>query len=216
MYRKINSTKDRIISSARAIFWERGYHGTSMKDIAMAAGCKPANLYNYFPSKEQLLFEILLEEMQMLISSLKHLEDDETTHPIEQLRILIKNQTAVLFGFRKSSKLLFDMEFEKLSQAKRKVIVQLRDQYDLILRKIIRRMIRAGCIPETDERMAGFCVVSMIVRSRIWFSPKGRLSAEETADYLFNFALGGLLGSRKADDLNRMMKELPFNPKTVT
>jgi AcrR family transcriptional regulator len=176
-----------------------------VKDIAIAAGCKPANLYNYFPSKEQLLFEILLEEMQMLVGSLKHLEDDENTHPIEQLRTLVKNQVSVLFGFRKSSKLLFDMEFEKLSPSKRKVVVELRDQYDVILRKIVRRMIAAGCIPETDEKMAGFCVVSMIVRSRLWFSPRGRLSEEETADYLFKFALGGLLGTRKAD-VNRAKK----------
>jgi hypothetical protein len=152
--------------------------------------------------------------MQMLISSLKHLARDETTHPVEQLRMLIRNQTSVLFGFRKSSKLLFDMEFEKLSPAKRKVIVQLRDQYDVILRQIIRRMIRAGIIPETDEKMAGFCIVSMVVRSRIWFSPKGRLSAEETADYLFKFALGGLLADRKAGDLKRIMKNLSSNPET--
>ena len=205
---KSSSTRNRITSCARAIFWERGYHGTSVKDIAIAAGCKPANLYNYFPSKEQLLFEILLEEMRMLVGSLKHLEDDETTPPIEQLRILVRNQISVLFGFRKSSKLLFDMEFEKLSPAKRKVIVELRDQYDGILRKIIRRMISTGCIPETDEKMAGFCIVSMIVRSRLWFSPRGRLSAEETADYLFKFALGGLLGSGKGD-VNRKRRKYP-------
>jgi len=215
MKNKSNSTKNRIVSSARAIFWERGYYGTSMKDIGWAAGCESVNLYNYFQSKEQLLYEILLEEMQMLISSLKHLADDETTDPFEQLRMLIRNQISVLFGFRKSSKLLFDMEFEKLSPAKRKVIVQLRDQYDVILRQIIRRMIRTGIIPETDEKMAGFCIVSMVVRSRIWFSPKGRLSAEETADYLFKFALGGLLADRKAGDLKRIMKNLSSNPQTV-
>ena len=48
-------TKNQIISKARDIFWKKGYLGTSMKDIAKSIGCKPANLYNYFQSKEQLL-----------------------------------------------------------------------------------------------------------------------------------------------------------------
>ena len=62
-----------------------------MRDITIAAGCNPANLYNDFPSKEAPLFETFLEEIQMLVGSLKNLEDDETTHPIKQLRKLVKN-----------------------------------------------------------------------------------------------------------------------------
>jgi len=195
--RKDNKTQ--IISKARDIFWKKGYLGTSMKDIARAIGCKPANLYNYFPSKEQLLYETLLEEMQQLISLIEPLEEDDGTHPVEQLKTLIRNQTNLLLGSRRTSKLLFDMEFEKLPPAKRKMIVELRDRYDRILRKVIRRMIDSGAISEIDEKIASICIVSMIVRSRIWFSPKGKLSVDETADFLFRFALFGLLGERKGD-----------------
>lgn len=201
-------TKNQIISKARDIFWKKGYLGTSMKDIAKSIGCKPANLYNYFQSKEQLLYETLLEEMQQLISLIENLEDDGTTDPVEQLKTLIRNQTNLLLGSRRSSKLLFDMEFEKLPPSKRKIIVELRDRYDVILRKIIRRMIDSGVISEIDEKIASFCIVSMIVRSRIWFSPKGKLSVDDTADFLCKFALFGLLGEGKNDDARKLRKKL--------
>lgn len=201
-------TKNQIISKARDIFWKKGYLGTSMKDIAKSIGCKPANLYNYFQSKEQLLYETLLEEMQQLISLIENLGDDGTTDPVEQLKTLIRNQTNLLLGSRRSSKLLFDMEFEKLPPSKRKIIVELRDRYDVILRKIIRRMIDSGVISEIDEKIASFCIVSMIVRSRIWFSPKGKLSVDDTADFLFKFALLGLLGEGKNDDARKLRKKL--------
>ena len=202
------STKSQIIPKARVIFWRKGYHSTSMREIAKSVGCKPANLYNYFPSKEQLLFEVLYEETKQLISLIAHLEDDEKTHPVEQLRILIKNQISLLMGSRRPSKLLFDMEFEKLLPAKRKIIIGLRDRYDVILRKIIRRMINAGVIPPVDEKMAGFCIVSMVVRSRLWFSPKGKLTVDEVAEYLFRFALFGLLGKARTGDAANWEKPL--------
>jgi len=210
--RKDNKTQ--IISKARDIFWKKGYLGTSMKDIARSIGCKPANLYNYFPSKEQLLYETLLEEMQQLISLIEHLDRDDKTHPVEQLRTLIRNQTNLLLGSRRTSKLLFDMEFEKLPPAKRKVIVELRDRYDRILRKVVRRMVDSGDICEIDEKIASMCIVSMIVRSRIWFSPKGELSVDETADFLFRFALFGLLGEREKEE--RKLKNSSFHPRGIS
>ena len=200
--------KNQIISRARDIFWKKGYLGTSMKDIAKSIGCKPANLYNYFESKEQLLYETLLEEMQQLISLIEHLEDEDTANPVEQLRTLVRNQTNLLLGSRRSSKLLFDMEFEKLPPSKRKIIVELRDRYDVILRKIIRRMMDSGVISAIDEKIASICIVSMIVRSRIWFSPKGKLSVDDTADFLFKFALFGLLGEGKNDGARKIRKKL--------
>src|SRR5208283_3419181 len=56
-----------ILESARVLFWKKGYPGTSMVDLANACACKPANLYNYFKTKEEILFEVLLEEMEQII-----------------------------------------------------------------------------------------------------------------------------------------------------
>ncbi|MCJ7686463.1 MAG: TetR/AcrR family transcriptional regulator, partial [Desulfobacteraceae bacterium] len=164
----------------------------SMRDIAAAYGCKPANIYNFFPNKEEILFEVLLEEMEQIIDPIRHLEEDDATTPEEQLRLVIESHLRLTLSYRRSAKLLFDVALDNLSRAKRKKIVDLRDTYDRIIRKILRRGMEAGCFREADEKIAGFMLASMITRTRIWYHPKKGVSVEELADFIFEFALSGL------------------------
>jgi len=183
-----------MLETARKLFWEKGYHATSMRDIGISYGCKPANIYNFFSDKEEILFEVLREEMEQIIHPIKHLEDDDPTSPIEQLRFLIECHLKVTLSYRRSSRLLFDVALDNLSPDKRKKIVDYRDTYDRIIRKVIRRGIDAGHFPEIDVKLAGFMIASMITRTRIWFHPKKGTSVEELVDFIFQFALNGLSG----------------------
>ena len=63
------------------LFTRLGYSGASMKNLAEAFGCKPANIYNYFASKEDLLFEVLREEMEQIVDPVAHLEFAEIHDP---------------------------------------------------------------------------------------------------------------------------------------
>ncbi len=58
------STHDRLLTAAAALFAERGYGGTSMADIAERVGVRKASLYNYYPSKEELLLDLLRRAMR--------------------------------------------------------------------------------------------------------------------------------------------------------
>lgn len=53
------STHDRLLTAAASLFAERGFGGTSMADIAERVGVRKASLYNYYPSKDELLMELL-------------------------------------------------------------------------------------------------------------------------------------------------------------
>jgi AcrR family transcriptional regulator len=125
-------TRQKMLNKARALFWIKGYNATSVRDIARAYGCKPANVYNFFTKKEDILYEVLLEEMEQIINPIKALEEDETTHPTEQLRLLIESHLKITLSHRRSAKLLFDVELDSLSASKRKKIVNMRDSYDRI------------------------------------------------------------------------------------
>ncbi len=186
--------KAKMLEAARRLFWEKGYWATSMRDIGISYGCKPANIYNFFSDKEEILFEVLREEMEQIIDPIKHLEDDDHTSPIEQLRFLIECHLKVTLSYRRSARLLFDVALDNLSPDKRKKIVDYRDTYDRIIRKVIRRGIDAGYFPEIDVKLAGFMIASMITRTRIWFHPKKGTSVGELVDFIFQFALNGLSG----------------------
>jgi len=184
--------KKKILEIARVLFWKKGYPGTSMVDLADACACKPANLYNYFQTKEEILFAVLLEEMQQIIRPIEHLDDDEAGDPADQLRAIIAAHLKVTLSRRRSARTLFDVALDSLSPANRKVIVSMRDTYDRIIRKVIRRGQQIGAFRPHDERLAGFMIASMITRTRIWFHPKKGVTIDGLADFIFRFALNGI------------------------
>jgi AcrR family transcriptional regulator len=188
--------KAKMLETARRLFWEKGYNATSMREIAISYGCRPANIYNFFSDKEEILFEVLREEMEQIINPIKHLEEDDGTSPIEQLKFIIESHLKVTLSYRRSAKLLFDVALDSLSPNKRKKIVDFRDTYDRIIRKVIRRGIDTGYLPEVDVRLAGFMIASMITRTRIWFHPKKGVSVSELTDFISKFTFNGLEGSR--------------------
>lgn len=192
-----------MLETARRLFWEKGYGATSMRDIGLSYGCKPANIYNFFADKEEILFEVLREEMEQIIRPIQHLEDDDQASPVEQLRYLIECHLKVTLSYRRSSRLLFDVALNNLSPEKRKKIIDYRDTYDRIIRKVIGRGIEAGDFAEVDVKLAGFMIASMITRTRIWFHPKKGTSVGELVDFIFHFALDGLRGQTKRGSQKR-------------
>jgi len=189
---KSSIKKSWILDKAGTLFWQKGYHGTSMRDIADACDCKAANIYNYFKGKEDILFEVIKDITVQAVDSVRHLENDDTTSPLEQLRSLIVSHLSVLVQMKKSSVLISDTGLQNLTREHRRIIVDLRDTYDRILMKIIRRGIESGDFTVKDEKVAVYLISSVIIRSTIWFSSKGRLSAEEVADIMFDFIYKGI------------------------
>ncbi len=188
-----------MLEVARKLFWQKGYRATSMRDIAVSYGCRPANIYNFFSDKEEILYEVLREEMEQIIRPIRHLENDGKTHPVEQLRFLIECHLKVTLSYRRSSRLLFDVALDNLSPEKRKKIIDYRDTYDRIIRTVIRRGIDSGVFSEVDPKLAGFMIASMITRTRVWFHPKKGATLGDLVDFIFRFALHGLKGSPRKE-----------------
>ena len=195
--------KSLILEKAGLLFWLKGYNNTSMKDIASACDCKPANFYNYFSGKEDILYEVVKGITEKSVSNVMHLADDEETNPIEQLRVFIKNHFYLHFNLEQTSVMLSDTCMRHLSQEHREEIIRMRDIYENTLIRIIRRGKEAGLFASyIDEKVISYNIPSMITRSSIWYSPKGRLSLNELSEIMFDFALNGVRGGDRAYDLD--------------
>ncbi|MCF8032353.1 MAG: TetR/AcrR family transcriptional regulator [Desulfarculaceae bacterium] len=186
--------KKQMMDKARVLFTRLGYSGASMKNLAEAFGCKPANIYNYFDSKEDLLFEVLREEMEQIVQPVAHLEFDEIDDPLKQLLSFMQNHARVTLGYRRSAKMLFDTELGHLSPAKRKVIVDMRRQYDRILGHIIQVGIDQNIFRPTNTKLAAYGIASMIARSRVWYSPRGGMNPDQVGEFFFRLVVNGLRG----------------------
>jgi len=181
-----------ILEKAGTLFWQKGYDGSSMREIANACECRPANIYNYFKSKEEILYEVIKDNTEQTVSSVEHLENDETTDPVEQLKSFVKSHFEILARMKRSSVLISDTALKDLTDEHRKAIIQLRDRYDSIMRQVIRRGIDSGQFAVKDERIVGYLISSGILRSSLWFSTRGRLSTDEVGDVMFDFYFSGI------------------------
>lgn len=184
--------RKKILAKARVLFGRKGYSETTIKDIAIAYGCEPANIYNYFKSKEAILFAVLYEETQGLVSKIRYLKDDKETHPAEQIKIIFKVQGEVALGTMKPGRLIYDTELMRLTGEHKRKMIELRDEYDEIFRSIIKRGVSIGVFKSIDVKIASYAIASTIMRLRVWFKPGGRLSKEEVITILWKFALRAL------------------------
>jgi len=189
---KSSIKKSWILDKAGMLFWQKGYHGTSMRDIADACNCKAANIYNYFKGKEDILFEVIKDITEQAVNSVSHLEDESTESPVQQLRSFIDRHLGVLVQMKKSSVLISDTGLQNLTREHLKVIIELRDDYERIMSKVISRGIESGDFAVKDIKVTVYLISSVIIRSTIWFSPKGRLSADEVGGIIFDFAYKGI------------------------
>ena len=189
---KSSIKKSWILDRAGMLFWQKGYHGTSMRDIADACDCKAANIYNYFKAKENILFEVIKDITEQAVDSVSHLDDETTASPVQQLRSFIDSHLSVLVQMKKSSVLISDTGLQNLTREHLKVIIELRDKYEKIMSKVISRGIESGDFTVKDIKITVYLISSVIIRSTIWFSPKGRLSANEVADIIFDFVYRGI------------------------
>ena len=91
--RKKAERRAAIISVARKAFQKSGFDGASMEAIAEDSDISPATLYNYFPSKSELLFSILEEDLSSLSDKISNIVVNSKINP----KLLILNIMNIYF-----------------------------------------------------------------------------------------------------------------------
>src|SRR5437870_12216880 len=80
---------EEVYAAALRLFREKGYHATSMQDIAAAVGLYKGSLYHYIGSKEDLLVQVFERAMTGLVRDAEHIATDLALRPSEQLRRIV-------------------------------------------------------------------------------------------------------------------------------
>ncbi len=97
-----DSTKNQILESAYELFVERGYRGSSMRDIAKHAGIKAASIYNHFENKEQIFEAVFIDRHPMfrileVLNSIKgESAEDLLINAVNRLNREFRNEPALL------------------------------------------------------------------------------------------------------------------------
>ncbi|MFN7148510.1 MAG: TetR/AcrR family transcriptional regulator [Microthrixaceae bacterium] len=92
---ELGDTARRILCAAVELFATRGFHGTSMRELADASGLRAPSIYEHFGSKEQLLVELIAIGRDVAIVGLDHAAADAEPTPPERLDAAVTTLVAI-------------------------------------------------------------------------------------------------------------------------
>ena len=180
--------RQEILHAALRAFKERGYHATTLDDIAERIGVRKTALYHYFPDKEAILYECHRESLTELERLMKEARELDTAS--EQLAHVIREHVRVMTDTLEGSPLAF--EVTAFSPERQKEMIAARDSYERELRRIIDRGIEEGEFRRVDSKIAVFAVLGAINWIARWYSPEGSVHAPELGAQFAEHLVGGL------------------------
>ena len=177
--------REQILDEAARLFSERGYHATSMRDIGEATGMLAGSLYAHIASKEDLLYQIVLEAAHQFLGGLEALRA-EVLSPEKRLRRAMQSHIGVVADGGDHAR-VFHHEWTALTGRRRAEVRRLRDRYDRLWDEIVR------ALPDvTDPKLARLLVLSAANWTYTWYRPEGPLSPDQIADRFTDLLLAGL------------------------
>jgi AcrR family transcriptional regulator len=184
---------DRIRAAALRIFAERGYHATSVRDITRACGVVPAALYNHFPSKADLLQDLILQGHAELNTLVEHAVQTSGSAPGQRLREVTRG-LARFHAEHTALATLSNREFRALPDPHRDVIIQQRRRVRAIVEDILADGVRDGTfhLPEVDGAPAltltAMSILNSLVHIADWYRPGRELSPRQIGDFYAEWA----------------------------
>jgi AcrR family transcriptional regulator len=188
-------TRDAIEAAAVELFARLGYHATSMRAIASAAGVQPAAIYHWYASKEAILVHLQDDFMEQLTEKVLAAID---RHPRPALRLAAAVREHVVFhGIHRREAFVTDSEIRALAEGPRRALIAKRDAYQAMFSEMIRDGIRDGSLRASDAHVATYAILLQCTGVALWFDPEGPLTLEQVAELHVELVLGSLGASRE-------------------
>lgn len=181
MARQAGSAGEKTAAATRRqslrLFAQHGYDAVSMRMIADAVGVQPGALYQYFPTKQQILVTLMREHMEELLASFRAqgMENEAPAAALEHfarfhIRYHLTRADEVFISY---------MELRALEPAGFQEIEGLRKTYENMLKAILVRGSEQGIFRIEDSHVSAMAIIAMLTGVNTWYRSGGRLSEKK-------------------------------------
>lgn len=187
-------TAKRVRKAALKRFANAGYAAVSMREIAADVGVRPGALYNHFPTKQDILKDLMLTHMSELLAAWETADFPDAMDPLERfvrfhIRYHLERADEVFISY---------MELRNLEPDNFKVIERERRRYEAILTSILEEGSAAGRYTADDARVATRAIIAMLTGIPTWYRDGGRIGKTELED-LYLTMVRKAVSPRKTD-----------------
>lgn len=196
-------TRDEILVAAAQIFSQKGFHATSMQDIAQAVRLQKASLYHHVSSKQEILVDVLNQALDLLIERMQAVMAQPLA-PDDKLRQAMRVYLTTLLEHRDLAAVLL-LEHRNLSPELHARHIPRRDRFEQLWRDLIQQGLDSGVFCCADPAMASRALLGVMNWTITWYRPGGACTPEEVAAQFSDLFLLGLLGRAPgAQDAGRL------------
>ncbi|MCS6927201.1 MAG: TetR/AcrR family transcriptional regulator [Candidatus Binatia bacterium] len=162
--------RERIAAAAASLFLDGGYHSTSVREIAYKAGLSVGSVFNYFRSKEEILFflfarnqarfEASLQDQRVKFAQLK----EQGVDPRELLMLAYRSYVQVIDESRRYTVLAYQ-ELKSLTVAERRRLLEGEERIQRFMEEVIAYGVEKGVFPAGDIDLKAHC---LLVLAQAW------------------------------------------------
>jgi AcrR family transcriptional regulator len=179
-------TRERIRQAGLALFHERGYTGTTVREIAVACGLTPGAMYNHYGSKDDLLLAIVQRVHDLSEEVLEQALAAASDDPAQRLEAIASAFTALHIAHPRETRIA-NRDYIHLPGEQRERIVRRRRAIRALFAGVLRDGEARGRFALSDlgsddaAEAASMAILTMAVEVAEWFDPSGPRTAAETA-----------------------------------
>ena len=179
-----------VLHAAAQLFNERGFHDTSLDDIAARLNVSKPTLYYYVKNKEQILIECMTEALELMLSKIEMPQRAGRT-ALEQL-----SECMYMYGTIATQPFgacLIRVGDEILPPASRQELRRMKSQINLQFRHLVEQGIQEGALAPCNATVTAFVIQGALSWLARWYRPDGDISADEVVQQVMDTLFQGVL-----------------------
>ena len=186
-------SRDDVVRAAGRLFAERGYHGTSMRDLGRELGMLGSSLYSHVEGKQELLVEVV-DRGAGFFQAAADGSLGASGSAADRLRALIRGHVDVVLDHRDEVRTYLS-EASALDPEARRQVIEARDRYEEAFRGVFKEGAADGSFrPDVDPRLDSIFVLSILNALDRWYRDDGPIDRDALVDRIWGFAVDGVGG----------------------
>ncbi len=181
--------REQIYQTAARLFFSQGYHATTMRQLAHEVGVEQGSLYNYYQSKQDMLYNIVQKGNQDLTENVEAALKSAVT-PSEQMSAAL---TAHISHFlKRKEEVSIHAEIRNLDPEQQAELLKINQAYVQKFRSILAQGIKEGVFRPCNVRFTVMLLLSVASPVAVWYRPDGSISADQVIEWYVEHAMHSL------------------------
>lgn len=174
-----DNRRGELVRAAAQLFREKGFEGTTIRDIAAAVGMQSGSPFYHFANKHELLMAVMEEGLRLGLERTRAVVDTAGLSAVERFRRLVRAHYGILHETGSDFIPVMLYDWRSLPTTYRRRIVELKDRYDALWQATLDALHAEGRLG-ADARVARLMILGAINFSATWYraKPRGRAGVD--------------------------------------